>query len=440
MISLMKNLITSAAQLLILTVIFQSCKEDAETLSPTNKISFSLSKATRNGTTQLAEPAFILLSIRDINGNTQNGMKLSLIRFGNDYVSENLELEPGNYQLTEFVVLDSIFNTVYATPTEGSELSNYVEDPLPIEFMVGDEQKRVTPQVLAVEPKDNPEQFGYVSFGFDVVERVAELNLQIQYYDSANYDSAYIVFRNSETEIKQKLILNNETHTAAGLVPKIALGNWSVSISFFSTMTGNYESLEKTAVFDLDITPTATDLISNANTAFIKDKNDPINKSIRWMDFYYYQMYSEGSMASEGFVRLPVDPTDAFIEIGTFHPKWIYAYVDRPFYNSSSDGTSNHYQGGGAFEIYGKYGNTYDRLDGDIIDTTSLAPGISKVVNKTWNFVDGLIIVEGANTNQTLFVYHVWDLRSSNGRVRSRSDVITWNRQKIEKRKKSHGP
>ena len=438
----MKKLFTSTAQLLILTVIFQSCKEDIEPLSPTtNKIAFSFSKATRNvDTTQLAEPTFILFSIKDMNGNTRNGMKLSLARFGKDYLSENLELEPGNYQLNEFVVLDSTLNTVYATPTEGSELANYVADPLPIEFTVGNEEKRLTPQVLAVEPKDNPERFGYASFGFDIAERVAQLNLQIQYYDSASYDSAYIVFRNSETEIKQKLILNNETHTAAGLVPKITLGTWNVSISFFSTITGNYESLEKTAVFDLDITPTATDLISSTNTAFIKDKNDPVNKSIHWMDFYYYQMYSAGSMASEGFVRLPVDPTDAFIEIGTFHPKWIYAYVDRSFYNRSSDGTSNHYQGGGAFEIYGKYGNTYDRLDGDIIDTTSLAPGISKVANKTWNFVDALIIVEGASTNQTLIVYHVWDLRPSNGRVRSHSDATTWNRQKIENRKKIHLP
>jgi len=272
---------------------------------------------------------------------------------------------------------------------------------------------------------------------FNGVERAIQLNLQILYYDSTSYDSAHIVFRNSETEIKQKLILNNETHNATGLGPEITLGNWSVSISFFSTITRNYESLEKTAVFDLYITPTATDLISNETSAFLKDENDPVNKSIRWMDFFYYLMYSAGSTSSEGFVRLPVDPTDAFIEIRTFHPTWIYAYVDRSFYNRSPDGTSNYYQGGGAFEIYGTYGNAYDRLDADIIDTTSLNTGISEVGNKTWNFVDALIIVEGTSTNQTLVVYHVWDLRSSNGRVRSRSDATTLSLQQIANRKKS---
>ena len=269
-----------------------------------------------------------------------------------------------------------------------------------------------------------------------LVPTIARLNLEIRHPNSGIYDSAYIVFSNADTEIKQKLTLNNTTYKAVGAVPNITAGKWSISTSFFSTITPNYESLEKNVSFDIIISRTTTDLILDETSAFIKDGNNPVKISIGWKGFYFYQLYSAGLSAPEGFVRLPADPADPFVEIRTFHPKWIYAYIDRSFYNRSTDGSSNFYQGGGAFEIYGTEGNTYDRLAGHIIDTTSLLPGISNVINKVWNFADCLVVIEGVEYDQTLIIYHVWDLRSANGRATTRSDVATWSKQKIEKRKK----
>ena len=81
------------------------------------------------------------------------------------------------------MILDEEDQIIYATPMEGSELAGLVNDPLPIEFIVSEnESTLVTPQVLAVESTDTPESFGFASFGFEVVEpRIKE----IQYYDGA---------------------------------------------------------------------------------------------------------------------------------------------------------------------------------------------------------------------------------------------------------------
>ncbi|HEY5919629.1 MAG TPA: hypothetical protein VIU13_19555, partial [Chryseolinea sp.] len=216
----MKNLFTSAVPILVLALVLYSCKEDEDLSHVKGKIAFSPSQTARTDgrTGEMEKPAFVVLSIKDTKGNTQNGLKLSLLSFGQSYISENLELETGNYQLTEFVLLDSASNAIYATPLEGSELSQYVVDALPIEFIVGNVETQITPQVLAIQPTDNPELFGYASSGFDAIARLISLNLQIHYPDSGSYDSAYIAFKNSTTEIKRQLILVSSTYTAIGIV------------------------------------------------------------------------------------------------------------------------------------------------------------------------------------------------------------------------------
>jgi hypothetical protein len=166
-----------------------SCQHE-ENLSPsTGKVTFSLFQKTRvNGrVSEAAVPAFVLLSISDSDGNVQENTKLSLYAFGQGYVSENLQLQIGNYWLTRFVIVDATNKIIYATPLEGSDLAKYVTDPLPLEFTVTNEGSQVTPEVLAVLEDDEPELFGYVSFGFDVV-KVAAILTSEEYliYDPAN--------------------------------------------------------------------------------------------------------------------------------------------------------------------------------------------------------------------------------------------------------------
>jgi len=152
--------------------LFISCQTD-EMPQSTGAISFSLLNKIReeNRTTGVVTPAFVLLSVKNEAGEmVLENKKLPLFSFGQSYVSENIELPLGNYKLTQFVVLDAANKTIYATPIEGSELAKYVEDPLPISFTVFENKTSlVVPQVLEIEPNDMPENFGYVSFGFEII-------------------------------------------------------------------------------------------------------------------------------------------------------------------------------------------------------------------------------------------------------------------------------
>lgn len=405
---------------LIMLSFFHSCQQEVDISPMVGKASFSLSQLTRddgrvNETSRLPAgrqvPAFVLLSIKDSAGKEHGDVKLSLIPFGQSYISEDLELQTGNYQLTQFEVLDSSDKIVYASPLEGSDLAKYVTDPLPMAFTIKNEGTRVIPQVVPVLAEQDP--------------RSVNLNINLQYPAIAAFDSAYIVFTNSTSELKLKLTLNNESHIATGRIT-VPSGDWNISTSYYSTIIRNLESSENKGVVDLLITSTATDLISNGVTVYINDTNAPIRKSFTWIDYYYYYLFLNNKY--EGFVRLPKDPLNPFIEISAYNPKWIYAYADRSFYNRSLDGSSNYFQGGGAFEVY------YDLED--IIDTVSFAPGISELSDKVWTYADGLIILEDNTGENELLIYHVWDLRTSNGRIKSSS--TTWSKAEMDKRKRFH--
>jgi hypothetical protein len=240
------------------------------------------------------------------------------------------------------------------------------------------------------------------------------LNIRLQYPNPVSFDSAFVVFKNSAAEFKLRLTLDNTSHIATGRIADLPFGEWKVAASYFSTIMANHKSLEKTGVVTLQITPTATDLISTETFVSIKEKADRRNlKSFQWTDYYYHQLYLDHRL--EGFLRLPQDPTNPFIEISTFSRKWTYAYADRSFFNRSSDGTSNYLQGSCAFEIYGRGGNGNDLLENHITDTTALAPGISMVRDKVWNYVNGIILMYDNSGNEFL-LFHTWDLTTS-GRV-----------------------
>jgi hypothetical protein len=115
------------------------------------------------------KPAYVRITI-NTNGNVITET-IALFQFGGDYLSEGLRLNIGDYSLTEFIVLDNDNTILYAAPLQGSELSEFVNKPLPIDFKISvTEAPVVRPEVLKVNDTHSPEDFGYVSFGFDVIE------------------------------------------------------------------------------------------------------------------------------------------------------------------------------------------------------------------------------------------------------------------------------
>ena len=113
----------------------------------------------------------VLVTIVDIADTpVYTNEEITLYRMGTGIVSASLELKTGSYKLIEFMVVDNKGQVIFVTPKEGSNRAYLVDDPLPIEFSVNEnELTTVIPEVLNTEGLD-PEEFGYANFCLKVVE------------------------------------------------------------------------------------------------------------------------------------------------------------------------------------------------------------------------------------------------------------------------------
>ena len=115
----------------------------------------------------------ILLSVKNETGEyVMEDEIIPLMVFGDGYITGKIEMTPGKFQLTKFLVVGPEGNIVYAAPREGSSKAFLVDRPLSLSFRIRPgETTRVIPQVL---PTSNsyPGDFGYASFGFDIVRPI----------------------------------------------------------------------------------------------------------------------------------------------------------------------------------------------------------------------------------------------------------------------------
>src|SRR5687768_16821652 len=165
-----------SCSLFLIALFINACTRDGEVtpLEGSAVFTFSDEKLIPGGReTDVDVPAFILLSIEDGNGReVEANRKLELQPFGQHYITEAVSLAPGNYRLIKFLVLNSINTVIYAAPLEGASLAYHINDPLPLNFAVAQNKStHVVPQVLTVKNDDTPENFGYTSFDFEVVNR-----------------------------------------------------------------------------------------------------------------------------------------------------------------------------------------------------------------------------------------------------------------------------
>jgi hypothetical protein len=126
-------------------------------------------KSALNDTTPPASQYVIVTVVNEKGEVVMNDEQIELFNFGGHWVTKNIKLKSGSYQLTKFLVVDALGNVLYAAPIEGSPKAYLVNDPLPIEFVILTNQvTRVTPEVLPVG-QEPPEEFGYVSFSYNIV-------------------------------------------------------------------------------------------------------------------------------------------------------------------------------------------------------------------------------------------------------------------------------
>ena len=164
-----------------ITLLF-SCSVDEDIKVPeeqSGKVSFAFSNLSSSEDATKSDknlvdvvPKAIYITITDIDGGTViNNQRLPLITFGSEYITESLELLVGDYEIITFNVVDVNDVVVYASPLSGSEYGEFVNNPLPISFSVSNnETNNISPEVILVSETSTPEQFGFTSFSFTIVD------------------------------------------------------------------------------------------------------------------------------------------------------------------------------------------------------------------------------------------------------------------------------
>jgi len=162
--------------ILLVVVSLSSCEKNSENTSKgTAKfsiLSIEQSSQTKSALTDTALVSYqVMVSVKDTEGNpVLTDELIPVYIFGAGFVSEEVELEAGNYNLTKFMVINPAGEVIFATPVEGAPLAYLVDDPLPVGFSIlAGTSTSIAPEVLPVEGQ-TPGDFGYVSFGIQIVK------------------------------------------------------------------------------------------------------------------------------------------------------------------------------------------------------------------------------------------------------------------------------
>jgi hypothetical protein len=180
--------------ILSLTLLLLACDDEQSEIKKFGKLKLSINtigniNAGRASSDNFDNIRKIVVSLETAGGTSVHDMHtLELIRFGNSFVSEELQLETGSYNITKFFVTDEDQNVLYATPLENSMLASLVADPLPVSFVVNADGTTTEVFMEAVNVAEtSPEDFGYATFllglidykSFEVNATVADENYTV---------------------------------------------------------------------------------------------------------------------------------------------------------------------------------------------------------------------------------------------------------------------
>jgi hypothetical protein len=150
------------------TATFQQCTDDSESAAP-EKVQFTCSftaDGSDGGRAQAAEiPDALLLSLTNTSGEPVFLHKrVTLLRIGESFITEPMELAPGQYKITDFMLVADDNTVIYASPQKGSPLAKAVNRPLPFQFSVAKNKvSNINMEVIDINGR-LPEDFGYASF------------------------------------------------------------------------------------------------------------------------------------------------------------------------------------------------------------------------------------------------------------------------------------
>lgn len=121
--------------------------------------------------TSVFKTHYVVVSIVNENGELiMDGERIELYNFSGYWVTKEIKLKAGLYELIKFFVVDAEGNVRLASPLKDSPKAYLVDYPLPLPFGIRKDQvTKVVPEVLTVA-EEPPEAFGYVTFSYTVVK------------------------------------------------------------------------------------------------------------------------------------------------------------------------------------------------------------------------------------------------------------------------------
>jgi uncharacterized protein (TIGR02145 family) len=154
------------------SIFFSQCQEEKEkeTEAQEQEISFTVSSMAthlKSGSIyQLNKAKKIVLTIKtsDNTSTIYTSSKIDLYQLNGEFYSQKLALKVGSYQITEFFLLDSLDNPIFAVPMKDSPGDQDVNWPLPIIFnLTANNSTLINIEVVSTENKPL-EYFGFVKF------------------------------------------------------------------------------------------------------------------------------------------------------------------------------------------------------------------------------------------------------------------------------------
>jgi hypothetical protein len=154
--------------LLLGAIALQQCTDHGEAVT-LEKIQFNVGLADAGGADgrlkQDEVPDALLISLENSAGElVVDRERITLLRMGDGFITEPLELPPGSYRITDFMLVKGETQVLYATPRQGSLLSTVVKRALPYRFALSQNKvSNIDMEVIDVR-YHNPEDFGYEFF------------------------------------------------------------------------------------------------------------------------------------------------------------------------------------------------------------------------------------------------------------------------------------
>ncbi|MGC4022089.1 MAG: hypothetical protein QM734_09170 [Cyclobacteriaceae bacterium] len=318
-----------------LFIVVAGCDDGQPPVHQKGLVKFSISSAQiKNGrSTSSAVPSALLVTVLDNKGNVVLLNKnLELYTFGSEFLTDELSLPTGNYELTQFAVLDNSDQVIYASPITGSIMASLVYKPLPLPIQINAGNIAVLyPEVLPVYSNSQPNDFGYLSFGISLVNPI---KIEFQGSSGINYDSAHFTLTNGFKKIRKNLNLK----TVGGITYASALtslpelgssNNWNISLEAYHSSKVDSTQISYKM---LQVDTTLSD-ITNIHTIQFDLFSISINGNYaeRESKEYIHLLDKTGYL----HVILSTDKCDPYFEYYILKNGITYFYYDKYLYDSN---------------------------------------------------------------------------------------------------------